>query len=366
MTRRDCLALGLLPAGAADAAPPRVSISARSMRLDLVNTWTTVMSSSDYRETLAVRVTGGGIMGIGEGAPIVRYNESAAEGVKIVEGLQSTFAGVDLAQYAKVLDQLFAKVPGAWATKAAIDIALHDWAAKRLGVPLWKMWGLDANDAPQTTFSIGIDKAEVIRRKVREAAAYPVLKIKVGLANDEEVIDAVRAETKKPLRVDANEGWKTVDEAVRKIKWLETQGVEFIEQPMPAAMLTETGEVRKRVNIPIFADECCLHPEDIPRIAPYFDGINVKVDKAGGLRQAMRMIEMARALQLKVMVGCMVSSSLAITAAAQLSPLIDYADLDGNLLIKNDPFDGVKVVNGKLVLPARPGVGVIDRPGAPR
>jgi L-alanine-DL-glutamate epimerase-like enolase superfamily enzyme len=331
------------------------------MRLDLVNTWTTVMSSSTFRETLGVSVVSGGITGVGEGAPIVRYNESAAQGIEIVNGLREVFAGADPSQYVKLLDRMFAKVDGSWATKAAIDIALHDWAAKRLGVPLWKMWGLDRNDAPLTTFSIGIDTAEVIRRKVREAAAYPVLKIKVGLANDEEVMEAVRAETKKPLRLDANEGWKTVDEAVRKIKWLEKQGVEFIEQPLPASMLSEIGEVRKRVDLPIFADECCLHPEDIPRIAPYFDGVNIKVDKAGGLHQAMRMIEMARALKLKVMVGCMVSSSLAITAAAQLSPLIDYADLDGNLLIKNDPYEGVKVVSGKLVLPERPGVGVVAR-----
>ena len=343
------------------AAGPRTTISARSMRLELVNTWTTVMSSSTYRETLGVSVVSGGITGVGEGAPIVRYNESAAQGIEIVNGLREVFAGADPSQYVKLLDRVFSKVDGGWATKAAIDIALHDWAAKRLGVPLWKMWGLDRNDTPLTTFSIGIDTAEVIRRKVREAAAYPVLKIKVGLANDEEVMEAVRAETKKPLRLDANEGWKTVDEAVRKIKWLEKQGVELIEQPLPALMLSEIGEVRKRVNLPIFADECCLHPEDVPRIAPYFDGVNIKVDKAGGLHQAMRMIEMARALKLKVMVGCMVSSSLAITAAAQLSPLIDYADLDGNLLIKNDPYEGVKVVSGKLVLPERAGVGVVAR-----
>ena len=358
MTRRSSFAVALAPVL---AGAPLATISARSMRLDLVNTWTTVMSSSDYRETLGVTVVSQGVTGIGEGAPIVRYNESAAQGMEIVRGLEALFSGADLTQYVKQLDRVFAKVEGAWATKAAIDIALHDWAAKKLGVPLWKMWGLDRNDAPLTTFSIGIDKAEVIRRKVREAAAYPVLKIKVGLANDEEVMEAVRAETKKPLRVDANEGWKSVDEAVRKIKWLEKQGVELIEQPLPASMLREMGEIRKRVEMPIFADECCLHPEDIPRIAPYFDGVNVKVDKAGGLHQAMRMIEMARALKLKVMVGCMVSSSLAITAAAQLSPLIDYADLDGNLLIKNDPYEGVKVVSGKLVLPVRPGVGVIAR-----
>lgn len=363
MTRRDCLALA---AASTLAATPRPAISARSLRLDLVNTWTTVMSSSNHRETLAVTVHRDGVEGIGEGAPIVRYGESAAQGVEIVKGLEDLFNGADFSQYAALLDKVFARVPGAWATKAAIDIALHDWAAKRLGVPLWKMWGLDPSATPQTTFSIGIDKAEVIRRKVREAAAYPILKVKVGLANDEEVIEAVRAETRKPLRVDANEGWKSIDEAVRKINWLEKQGVEFIEQPLPAAMLAETGEVRKRVNIPVIADESCLHPEDIPRLAPYYDGVNIKVDKAGGLRQALRMIEVARAFGLKVMAGCMVSSSLAITAAAQLSPLIDWADLDGHLLIRNDPFDGVRVVNGKLVLPTRPGVGVTLRQPAPR
>lgn len=360
MTRRQSLALAVSPALAA-AAPPSPAISARTMRLELVNTWTTVMSSSTFRETLGVSVTGGGITGFGEGAPIVRYNESAAEGIKIVEGLRPLFASADLTQYTKLLDQVFARVDGAWATKAAIDIALHDWAAKRLGVPLWKMWGLDRNDAPLTTFSIGIDKADVIRRKVREAEPYPVLKVKVGLSNDEEVIEAVRAETKKPLRVDANEGWKSVDEAVRKIKWLEKQGVEMIEQPLPASMLEESGEIRKRVDIPVFADEACLHPEDIPQLAKYYDGVNIKVDKCGGLAQAMRMIGMARALKLKVMAGCMISSSLAISAAAQLSPLLDYADLDGNLLIRNDPYDGVRVVNGKLVLSTRPGVGVVAR-----
>ena len=191
MRRRDCLALAFSPLLGA-AAGPRTTISARSMRLDLVNTWTTVMSSSTFRETLGVSVVSGGITGVGEGAPIVRYNESAAQGIEIVNGLREVFAGADPSQYVKLLDRVFAKVDGSWATKAAIDIALHDWAAKRLGVPLWKMWGLDRNDAPLTTFSIGIDTAEVIRRKVREAAAYPVLKIKVGLANDEEVMEAVR------------------------------------------------------------------------------------------------------------------------------------------------------------------------------
>ena len=215
--------------------------------------------------------------------------------------------------------------------------------------------------APLTTFSIGIDRAEVIRQKVREAEDFPVLKIKVGLDNDEEVIGAVRSVTSKPLRVDANEGFKSKEEAVEKILWLEKQGVEFIEQPLPAANLEDMNWIRKRVHIPVIADEACLHPTDIPRLAPHFDGVNVKVDKCGGLLEAKRMIEIARSLGLKVMIGCMVSSSVAITAAAHLSPLADYADLDGHLLIANDPYEGVRVEKGRLILPRRPGLGLRRR-----
>jgi L-alanine-DL-glutamate epimerase-like enolase superfamily enzyme len=168
----------------------------------------------------------------------------------------------------------------------------------------------------------------------------------------------VRSVTKKPLRVDANEGWKDKELALRRIKWLETQGVEFIEQPMPAAMLEEQRWLHSRVSMPIFADESCLRPTDIPKIADAYDGINVKLDKAGGLLAAVRMIDAARAHGLKVMLGCMVSSSVAITGAAHISPLVDYADLDGNLLVANDPYKGVTVREGKLVLPDGPGLGL--------
>jgi len=223
---------------------------------------------------------------------------------------------------------------------------------------LYTYFGLDAADAPVTTFSIGIDNPEVTRQKVREAAAFPVLKIKVGLATDEPTIEAVRSVTRKPLRVDANEGWKDKEEAVRKINWLESQGVEFIEQPMPAEMIDETRWVRSHVHIPIIADESCLHPADIPKLAGAFDGINVKLDKAGGILEAYRMIQIAKSLRMKTMLGCMISSSVSVTAAAHLSPLVDYADLDGNLLIANDPYIGVTVRDGKLILPDRPGLGL--------
>jgi L-alanine-DL-glutamate epimerase-like enolase superfamily enzyme len=237
-----------------------------------------------------------------------------------------------------------------------------DWTGQQLGVPLYRLFGLDARDAPVTTFSIGIDKPDVIKQKVREAEPFPVLKIKVGLGNDEEILEAVRSVTKKPLRLDANEGFTSKEEAVRKINWLEKMGAEFIEQPLPAPMLEETNWVRSRVHIPILGDEALLRPDDLRTAAKYFDGVVVKLDKTGGMNEALRMILTAKSLGLKVMLGCMVSSSVTITAAAHLSPLVDWADLDGNLLIANDPFEGVLVREGKLILPDRPGLGLKPRP----
>jgi L-Ala-D/L-Glu epimerase len=342
------------------AFQPKPAFQYEVMRLNLKHTWTTVMSSSDFRETLYVRYTRDGVTGLGEGAPIVRYKESAAQAKALLEK-QAWLDQGDPWQFTKFMAQVFQRIEGNYAAKAALDIALLDWVGKRLDIPLYRFFGLDPKDAPVTTFTIGIDKADVIRQKVREAEAFPVLKVKVGLDNDEEVIDAVRSVTKKPLRVDANEGFKSKEQAVEKINWLEKQGVEFIEQPLPAANLDDMNWIRKRVHMPIFADEACLHPSDIPKLAPHFDGVNVKIDKAGGLLEGRRMIELARSLGLKVMMGCMVSSSVAVTAAAHLSPLVDYADLDGFLLISNDPYEGVTAPRGKLTLPTRPGLGLRER-----
>ncbi|MGC8761215.1 MAG: dipeptide epimerase [Bryobacteraceae bacterium] len=365
MNRRTFLSAPVFAAPLAAAPPddtPR--IETRIRRLRLRHTWTTVMSSSEYRDTFFVEYSRDGITGIGEGAPIIRYKESAESCRAAVESIRPWLAGQHPEAFVKLMDGVFRRVEGNFAAKAALDIALLDWNAQKLGVPLWRWFGLDRNDAPLTTFSIGIDKADVIRQKVREAEDFPVLKIKVGLDNDEEVIAAVRSVTRKPLRVDANEGFRSKEEAVEKINWLEKQGVEFIEQPLPAANLEDMNWIRRRIHIPVIADEACLHPADVPRLAPYFDGVNVKVDKCGGLLEAKRMIEIARSLGLKVMLGCMVSSSVAITAAAHLSPLVDYADLDGNLLIANDPYEGVRVEKGRLILPDRPGLGLRPRPGA--
>jgi L-alanine-DL-glutamate epimerase-like enolase superfamily enzyme len=261
-------------------------------------------------------------------------------------------------QFAKIMAEVFRRVPGEWAGKAAIDIALMDWVGQKLNIPLYSYFGLDPADTPLTTFSIGIDTPEITKQKTREAEDFPILKVKVGLSTDEPTIEAVRSVTGKPLRVDANEGWTDKEEAVRKINWLEKMGVEFIEQPMPAEMIEETRWVRGRVHIPVIADEACQRASDIPKLRDAFDGVNVKLDKSGGMLEACRMIQIAKALGMKTMLGCMVSSSVSVTAAAHLSPLVDYADLDGNLLISNDPFHGVLVVKGKLILPKTPGLGL--------
>ena len=350
--------LGGVAAGEEAPVAGTTRLEAEVVRLNLRHTWTTTMSSSDYRDTLHVRFIRDGITGFGEGAPIVRYHEDAAGGKRVLDDLAPVIARIDPLTYDKLLGEVFRRLEGQWAAKAALDLAVMDWVGKRLNVPVHRLFGLDAADTPQTTFSIGIDTPEVTRQKVKEAAIYPVLKIKVGLDTDEQTIAAVRSVTDKPLRVDANEGWKDKETALRKIKWLETQGVELIEQPMPAAMLEEQRWLRERVDMPIFADESCLRPGDIPKLADAYDGINVKLDKAGGILQGYRMIQIARALGLKSMLGCMVSSSVSITGAAQLSPLVDYADLDGNLLIANDPYAGVTVKQGKLMLPEGPGLGL--------
>ncbi|HXS95901.1 MAG TPA: enolase C-terminal domain-like protein [Candidatus Limnocylindrales bacterium] len=346
--------------GPAEAAgSSTATLEAKTVRLNLQHTWTTTMSSSAYRDTLHTAYTRDGITGHGEGAPIVRYHEDAEGARKAVESVRPLLLSANPMQFNKTMSEVFRRVKGEWAGKAAIDIALMDWVGQKLGIPLYSYFGLDPKDAPITTFSIGIDTPEITKQKTREAEAFPILKVKVGLATDEPTIEAVRSVTKKPLRVDANEGWKDKEEAVRKINWLEKQGVEFIEQPMPAEMFDEIKWVRSRVHMPIIADEACQRASDIPKLKEAYDGVNVKLDKSGGILEAYRMISIAKSLGMKTMLGCMVSSSVSVTAAAMLSPLVDFADLDGNLLISNDPFHGVRVEKGKLILPDRPGLGLV-------
>ena len=346
---------------AVGSSKPGMKLSYEVKRLNLRHTWTIARNSSTFKQNVIVRLEKYGIVGYGEAAPNVRYNETPESTVAVIEKAKPLFEKADPWKFVDLGYAIQKLAKQQTAAKAALDTALMDWIAKALNVPFYRYLGLDKEKTPITTFSIGIDTPEVIKLKVREAAPYPILKIKVGLKNDEEIIKAVRSVTDKPLRVDANEGWKTKEEALEKIKWLQTQGVEFIEQPLPSSMLEETRWLRERVDIPIIADESVKTAKDIPKLAAAFDGINIKLMKAGGLQEALRMVWLARSLDMKTMLGCMIETSVAISAAASISPLVDYADLDGNLLITNDPFDGVKVKHGKLILVDRPGIGAVPR-----
>jgi L-alanine-DL-glutamate epimerase-like enolase superfamily enzyme len=246
------------------------------------------------------------------------------------------------------------------AARAALSAALHDLVGKRLGVPLWKLWGLDPSRAPRSSFTIGIAEPEQIRAKVREAAEYPVLKIKVGTPDDRAILSAVREVTDKPIRVDANCGW-TVGEALRALPMLEEFGVELVEQPLPADDIEGLARVSRASRLPVVADESCRTAADIPRLAGAVDGINIKLAKCGSLREALRMISVARAHHMLVMVGCMIETSLGITSAAHFTPLLDVVDLDGAALLSRDPFAGASIARGVVSLPSSPGLGVVRR-----
>ena len=333
-------------------------ITTKAITLHLNDVWTISRNSSRTKENVLVRIEKDGVVGYGEAAPNIRYGENADLTERMIQGASEVLFQHDLFKYTRanaILDEL---IVAQHCAKAALDIAVMDWVAKSLKVPLYKMLGLDAEKTPVTSYSIGIDELDIVKRKTELAEDYPVLKIKVGSPNDEAIIDAVRSVTDKPIRADANEGWTDKETAVRKIEWMRSRGVEFIEQPMPAAMLEETAWLRQRVDLPLVADEAVLTAADIPALAEVYDGINIKLMKAGGIQEALKMIHTARAVGLKVMLGCMIESSVAITAAAHLSPLADWADLDGNLLIGNDPFRGVTVSHGRLILNDEPGLGV--------
>jgi len=357
--KMDFLKTGAAVAGGSGAPTLRHTVK----RLNLRHTWTIARGSSDYKEYAYVEIAKDGVVGWGEAAHNVRYHESPESILATIEQARPLVEQADLWHFADLGTAVQRVVAEQTAAKAAIDMALIDWVTKNLNVPLYRYLGLDPGKTPVTSFSIGIDKPEVMQAKIREAEAFPILKIKVGTADDEAIMSAVRAVTDKPLFVDANEGWKRKEEALERIRWLADHNVVLLEQPLPAAMLEEQKWLYRQVQqlgirLPIFADEAVKQAADIPRLAEAYDGINLKLMKAGGIQEAVRMINLARSLNLKVMLGCMIESSLGITAAAHLSPMVDFADLDGNLLINNDPFVGVRVENGKMFLPTGPGLGV--------
>jgi L-alanine-DL-glutamate epimerase-like enolase superfamily enzyme len=330
--------------------------------LELKHAFTIATSSRTTTPVMLIEVEHEGVVGYGEASMPPYLGETQ-------ETASAFLRQVDLERFPdpfqreEILPAIDAIAPGNTAAKAAVDIALHDWAGRKLGAPLHRLWGLNPARTPVTSFTIGIDSAEVVRQKTREAAEYRIIKVKLGRGpeSDRMMIDTIRQVTDTPITVDANQGWKERAEALRMIEWLAARGVVFIEQPMPKEQIDDTAWLHERSPLPLIADESVQRLDSVARVRGVFHGINIKLMKCTGLREAQQMITLARALGMKVMLGCMTETSCAISAAAQLSPLVDWADLDGALLIKNDPFEGMTVVDGKITLSDRAGIGVRRR-----
>lgn len=315
--------------------------------------------ASEYRVLRITVRDGDGAEGWGEAAPNRFYGETPEGAAAALERFAAELADLDPWHIEEAERRMNLALRGNGSVKSGISAALHDLAAKRMGVPLYRMWGLDPAKAPQSSFTIGIpaDEDELVKR-VEEAAQYPILKIKLGTPRDADIVRTVRmAAPDKVLRVDANAAWDA-KHALQMIELLMDYGVEFVEQPLPPHDVEGLRFVRERSPLPIIGDESCVTSADIPRLAGMVDGINIKLSKCGGLREALRMIAVARAHGMLVMCGCMIESSLGITAAAHLAPLLDHADLDGAALLADDPHRGATIAGGLIRLPDAPGLGV--------
>lgn len=303
-----------------------------------------------------------GLQGFGEAAPNRYYGESVATVLAALGQFKPIIERADPMALESTEADLNRVLRGNASAKSAVSSALHDLVGKRLGLPTYRIWGLDASSVPLSSFTIAIAESHELERRVAEARDYPILKIKLGTDRDMEIVRIVRnAAPEKRLRVDANAAW-TAKHAVRMSDFLADQGVEMIEQPVPANDIEGLRFVRKRSRLPVFADESCLVATDIARLAGAVDGINIKLAKCGSLREALRMVHTARALDMQVMAGCMIESSLGISAIAQISPLLDFADFDGAALLSSDPFRGASIAGGTIQLSNAPGLGATPAP----
>lgn len=336
----------------------KMKLSFRAFDLQLRHVFTIANFSRTTTPVVLTEISYDGVTGYGEASLPPYLGESQAS---VMEFLKK----VDLSQFANpfLLDDILTYVDkiaeNNTAAKAAVDIALHDLVGKLIGQPWYKIWGLDKSKAPSTTFTIGIDTEEVVKQKTREAAdLYNILKVKLGRDNDKEMIKAIRSVTDKPLAIDANQGWTDKHLALDMIHWLKEQGIVMIEQPMPKHNLDDMAWVTEQSPLPIFADESFQRLHDVMRLKGVFTGVNIKLMKCTGMREAHKIITVARACNMKVMIGCMTETSCAVSAASQLSPAVDWADLDGNLLIANDIFKGTQVIDGVITLNDLPGIGL--------
>ena len=317
--------------------------------LPLKHAFTIARSSETVARSVVLRATWNGLEGLGESAPSARYGET-------VESVAAELRAVELGGDPYALERVLA-APMSPGARCALDIALHDLIGKDLDRPLWRLFGLDATRTPRTSFTIGIAALDEMLEKVREVGTHPVIKVKLGKGAEIDTLEAIRSIYTGTIRVDANEGW-TAEQSVALLRVLARFDIEFCEQPIPAGTPEQLRWIRERSPIPIVTDEDSKDASDLPALRGCVDGVNVKLVKCGGIRGALAMIHTARAMGLKIMLGCMVESQILTCAAAHLSPLVDWADLDGPFLTARDPFAGVTYDDGKIVLPDGPGLGV--------
>jgi len=338
---------------------PGKGLSLRFLPYDLQLRHTFTLSNSSRNSTpdILTRIELDGVAGYGEASMPPYLEENTETAIRFLSSLDlSRFT--DPFQMEDILQYVDSVMPGNTAAKASVDIALHDLVGKLMKQPWYRIWGFDPAKTPNTSFTIGIDTPEVVRQKVAEAAPYKILKVKLGLSTDRQMIETIRSVTDRPLCVDVNQGWTDRVKALETIHWLKEKGVVFVEQPMPKTAVDDMTWLTQKSPLPTIADEAVQRLADVMKVHGVYNGINIKLMKCTGMREARKMITLARALGMKVMIGCMTETSCAVSAAAQLSPEADWADLDGNLLISNDPYSGMKIVDGKVTLIDRPGIGV--------
>ncbi len=325
--------------------------------LELTHTFTVAGFSRNTTPVILCKIDYEGFTGYGEASMPPYLGESQESVTKFLNK-------VDLNQFNdpfrldEILDYVESVDKKNRAAKACIDIALHDLMGKIVNQPLYRLWGLTPENTPMTSFTIGIDTPEVVKLKTEEATRFKVLKVKLGGGNDKEMINTIRSVTDVPLYVDVNQGWKDKHAALDMIYWLKEKGIEFVEQPMPKTQIDDMAWLTEKSPLPTIADEAFQRLADVARFKGVYSGVNIKLMKSTGLREAHKMITVARAMEMNVMIGCMTETSCAVSAAAQLSPLVDWADLDGNLLISNDIYEGMKVIDGKVTLNNLPGIGI--------
>ena len=327
--------------------------------LELKNVFTIAVSSRSTTPVILTEIEHEGVVGHGEASMPPYLGESQETAAAFLSKVDlSRFSNpFEMEDILSSVDSIEEKNPAA---KASVDIALYDLVGKLLNKPWYAIWGFDKDKTPYTDFTMGIDTPEVVKQKVKDAEAFKILKVKLGRDDDKETIEAIRSITDKPLRVDVNQGWKDKHFALDMIDWLNERNVELIEQPMPKEQVDDIAWLTEHSPLPVIGDESVQRLPDVIKAHGVFSGINIKLMKCTGMREAYKMILLARSLGMKIMLGSMTETSCGISAASQLSTMVDWADLDGNLLIKNDPFKGTKVIDGKLTLTDAPGIGLLE------